>query len=130
MNDLITIPLEINGRTISISCIVIEQDEKIIIGQQCLQAFGLLVGVNPKQSVHMRLGANRRRTNNRRNNNYKAEARQPPTRHWRQGRGGKRAPTNIGYGSRDLKALCYPGTSQAEEALEIEASPEDLMIFD
>lgn len=56
LNDTINVPFEINGKRLSISCIVGNQTEKIVIGRQCLQAFGLRAGVIPKPSVHQRLG--------------------------------------------------------------------------
>lgn len=121
VNDTISVPLEIKGRKINISCLVMMQEEKVVIGRQCLQTFGLLAGIVPKPSVHLRLGErvskkSHNNKNNRRSNNG-------GNHRGRRGGGGYRS-----WGSRqeELRNILYPGNNQ--DVLQIDASPEDLLM--
>lgn len=122
MNDTIIVPLEVKGRTIEISCIVLNQQEKLIIGRQCLQAFGLLTGIVPKPSVHMRLGPQVSRSNSHRHrNNYQSHRREHNSsdNNWRPYR-------NFSSSTEELKRILYPGNESDNEV----ATERNLIEFD
>lgn len=121
VNDTIIVPMEIDGRRIDINCIVLKQKEKIIIGRECLQAFGLIAGVVKKPSVHFRLGENDGKKTGHKNTNNKSKNKK---RGYRRGNG--RAPINIGY-SRDLKSKFYPGGTEVDTSEKQDESNQDVL---
>lgn len=151
VNDIITVPLEVKGRKLDICCVVVAQHQKIILGKQCLEAFGLLVGIVQKPSVHMRLGNKVAKTNHRNNSNQNYRnhnnnrSNNNRSNHNRnnnssRNRDNDRRPHQRVYqtwSSRpdEMKAIMYPGCDQSgdnasEDVIELHPSNEDLMRFD
>lgn len=128
LNDVISLPLEINKRHITSSAIVVEQPERIILGKQCLETFGLLVGVVQKPSVHTRLGKrapHQREHQGRHRKNHQSR----PSRQNQRLHSNNRRVRSDEEKFEELKRLMYPGEDEEKDAIEIHASRE-LMAFD
>lgn len=136
MNDSIIVPLEIKGRILDICCIVVDQKEKVIVGRQCLQAFGLLVGVVSKPSVHARLGPKVTKSKNHRGTQRNSNI--PNAKITSSGRTHQGTRVWRTWSSRpeELKEMMYPGGRREsrgqspEDVIEIHPNQDDLMHFD